>query len=73
MRGRAVLDVQSDVGPERGSADVRLNARVLAGGPKEHPQILDARMVALTLRKLDGVWLVAKARIMPTDDSPGVR
>jgi hypothetical protein len=68
-----LLNVDIQVGPEKASADVRLNARVTAREPKENPTILDGRMVALSMVKLEGAWVIANARVMPTDDALGVR
>jgi ketosteroid isomerase-like protein len=68
-----LLSVEIEVGPDSASADARFNARVVAREPRDKPPILDARMIAVTMRKVDGDWLVANARIMPTDDSLGVR
>jgi hypothetical protein len=65
-----LLDLKVEVAGDQ--ADARANARLLTADVKD-PQILDARMVALTLRKVDGSWLVASARVMPTDDSLGAR
>jgi len=68
-----LFDVTIEMGPEGDRADVRLNARMVTAEPRDAPQILDARMIALTLSKADGRWVVASVRVMPTDDSLGVR
>jgi ketosteroid isomerase-like protein len=68
-----LLDVQISVQPDKLWADARLDVRLLAGKPPEGPPVLDARMIAVTLRKVDGAWLIYNARVMPTDDSLGVR
>lgn len=68
-----LLDVDIQFLPEKTSADVRLNTRVVTREAGDKPAILDARMIALTLRKSEGVWLVSNARIMPTDDSLAIR
>ncbi len=68
-----LLNVAVELDRGKASAEARVDARVVAREPKDRPAILDARMIALTLRKVDGAWLVANARVMPTDDSLGVR
>ncbi len=68
-----LLDLDIQVAPDKTSADARVKARVVTREPPDKPAIIDARMIALTLRKADGVWLVSNARVMPSDDSLGVR
>jgi len=68
-----LLDVDVEMGPDRSTADVRVGVRIVTASPKDTPDVLDARMIALTLRKVAGAWLIANARVMPTDDSLAVR
>jgi hypothetical protein len=68
-----ILKMDTELAPGSDAANVRVDTRVVARQPKDAPPILDARMIALTLRKVDGAWLIASARVMPTDDSLGVR
>ncbi len=68
-----LLQVDIDMDGATKTAEARLNTRVVARAPKDRPPILDARMIALTLKKVEGRWLIANARVMPTDDSLGVR
>lgn len=50
-------------------ADVRLEVRLVSRDPHTEPETLDARALGLTLRKIDGEWLVASARVAERDDS----
>lgn len=50
-------------------ADARFRVRVVAANPSSEPATLDGRMVALTLQKVEGEWLVSSARIMGSDDA----
>ncbi len=53
----------------RRSADVRCEGRVVSRDPAADPPTLDARLVCLTLRRVDGAWLVSSARVLPRDDA----
>jgi ketosteroid isomerase-like protein len=50
-------------------ADVGLEARLVSRDPKADPPTIDARAAGLTLKKIDGTWVVASARVMERDDS----
>jgi len=52
-----------------GRADARLEARAVSLEPGAESATLDARMVALTLRRIDGTWLISSARVMRSDDA----
>ena len=62
-------DLAVHVDSETGLADVRFRARVVSQDAGAEPTTLDGRMVALTLRKIDGDWLVASVRVMESDDA----
>jgi hypothetical protein len=68
-----LIEVDTQVDADRRSADVRATTRIVVRGTTDPPSILDARTIGLTLRKVEGEWLIANARVMPTDDSLGIR
>jgi ketosteroid isomerase-like protein len=62
-------DLSITVAADRASADARFKARLVSLDSSGEPSALDGRMVSLTLRKVDGEWLVASARILRSDDA----
>ncbi len=54
---------------QAGTADVRLEGRVVSHDPGGQRSLIDARMVALTMQKIEGTWLISNARVMTADDS----
>jgi hypothetical protein len=54
---------------DRTAADVRFKARIVSRESSQEPVALDGRMIAVTLHRVDGEWLVASARIMRSDDA----
>jgi hypothetical protein len=55
---------------DRAAADARFKARLVSLAPAGgQPATLDGRMVSLTLRRVDGEWLVTSARIARSDDA----
>jgi hypothetical protein len=53
----------------RTSADVRLEARGVSLDPSADPPTLEVRLLSLTLRRVDGTWLVSAVRVMSPDDA----
>jgi hypothetical protein len=62
-------NIRVTIDETRTGADARFDARAVSLEPGANPPTLDGRMVVLTLRKVDGTWLVAHAHLMPSDDS----
>jgi hypothetical protein len=62
-------DLTIALSADRTAADVRFKARVVSREPSQEPVALDGRMIAVTLHRVDGEWLVASARIMRSDDA----
>ncbi len=54
---------------QAGTADVRLEGRIVSHDTAGRPTTLDARMVALTMQKIEGAWLISNARILAVDES----
>lgn len=62
-------EMEVSVGDDRVHADARFEARVVSLDPGADPPLLDARLVSLTLAKVEGEWLVRSVRVMRSDDS----
>ncbi len=54
---------------QAGTADVRLEGRIVSHDAAGQKTTLDARMVALTMQKIDGAWVISNARILAVDES----
>lgn len=69
-----LLDLETELSADRLAADARVKTRVVSRAAGDRASsVLDARMIALTLRKIEGDWRIASARVMPTDDALGLR
>lgn len=62
-------DVRISLDESRTTADARFKARVVSLDPAKDPPTIDGRTVSLTLRRVEGTWLVSSARIMQSDDA----
>jgi hypothetical protein len=62
-------NIRITIDENRTGAEARFDARAVSLEPGANPPTLDGRMVVLTMRKVDGTWMVAHAHLMPSDDS----
>jgi hypothetical protein len=59
-------DIDVDVRPDAGSAEISLTAELMRQGPAQDAQAMDAREFTFGMRKVDGEWLIARVTAIDT-------